>query len=64
MVKPERSSGASQPMVIWPSWIMKPKMPAKVPRSFLLNQAVLILIMPGAPNDCIQPSAIRMSTNM
>ena len=31
---------------------MQPKMPAKVPRSFSLNQALLILMKPGAPNDC------------
>ena len=31
---------------------MQPKMPAKVPRSRSLNQALLILIKPGEPNAC------------
>ena len=51
MVKPARISGARLLMPTWPSWIMKPKMPEKVPRSLRLNQAALILIMPGEPND-------------
>ena len=34
-----------------PSWIMIPKMPAKLPRSRTLNQAALTLTMESAPND-------------
>ena len=36
-----------------PRLIMNPKMPAKRPRSRRANHAVLILIMPGAPKDCM-----------
>ena len=40
---------------------MIPKMPEKVPRSCRANQAALILIMPGAPQDWNQP--LRMAIN-
>jgi hypothetical protein len=36
-------------MATCPDWIMKPKMPEKTPRSSRLNQAALILTMPGVP---------------
>src|SRR3974377_493578 len=53
--KPARMRGARLLMATCPSWIMNPKMPEKVPRSLRLNQAALILIIPGAPNDWKYP---------
>ena len=50
-MNPPRIAGASRPMLKRPRLIMNPKMPAKRPRSMRWNHAVLILIMPGAPND-------------
>ena len=55
MAKPARRKGARVLIVNCPIWIMIPKMPAKVPRSVRLNQAALILTMPGAPKDWNQP---------
>src|ERR1039458_9328252 len=49
MVMPARISGARLLIPTCPSWIMKPKIPEKVPRSLRLNQAALILIIPGEP---------------
>ena len=51
-------------MVNCPSWIMIPKMPAKVPRSVRLNQAALIFTMPGAPKDWNQPFRSAISAKV
>jgi hypothetical protein len=48
-VKPLRMTGASRLIIVWPDWIMNPKMPAKTPRSSRLNHAAFVLTMPGAP---------------
>src|SRR5437763_16586201 len=50
--KPASNAGPKVLMINRPALIMKPKMPAKRPRSVLANQAALIFTMPGAPNDC------------
>src|SRR5674476_811109 len=54
-VKPASSAGKSLFATSRPRLIMKPKIPAKVPRCFSLNQELLILIKPGEPKDCTSP---------
>src|ERR1039458_4860654 len=63
-VNPARMIGARLLMANWPDWIIRPKMPANVPRSVRLNHAALILIIPGAPNDWKYPLISQMSAKV